>query len=521
MTVPTTCPEKLLPRSFLSSFTAAEYGDLPSLARLGKVVSSRRDEAGYSPLHFAAQQNNASATALLLQLGCPVDTGGGCAGGVGDNTAGTSSRTTEYNSQSTSTSSEDGSHSRPTTTTTICGATPLHRAAYSGAVASMYVLLEWEKTTSRRRRSEEGTTTTTATAGVNTPTTDTDRKCNLLAKDISFQDDSTPLHKAAAGGRYLAVHLLLEALRERCTQNNSMNNNNNILFGTSNSLDGSMRRYNDDHDHGGSNNSSTSSRSGSSSSSSSSMLSLALHSVDRSGRTPLDVARYYYTIQETERQAVARWDEVAGGVADWGKCVQLLEAATAAIATVMEEGVQQGKEVTIGTPINSDDGDYDNPGIGTRILLPTLPSHLIGGIDACVAGNVDDRDGSASLTALWVVEFQTALDRSMKTTLAAAAAECHPPVAGSTNGDPVGIHDVISSVMDDTEADNTSSQRVPNKDSPMVPNKHPSTSSLSSPATSVANASCSNCHKDTIVLYPLPLRVGLVCKACRRSIRRK
>src|SRR3569623_1500706 len=63
-------------------------------------------------------------------------------------------------------------------------ATPLHRASFSGACGTMRLLMEHPD-------------------------------CNLLARDVSFGDQMTPLHKAASGGRYLAVQLLLQALEER------------------------------------------------------------------------------------------------------------------------------------------------------------------------------------------------------------------------------------------------------------------------------------------------------------------
>jgi hypothetical protein len=84
----------------LSSFTAAEYGDLQTLSRLGASFAKRIDASGYSPLHLAAQNGHVAVTALLLQLGADVDGKGGC------------------------------------------GATPLHRASYSGAVSTMRILLE-------------------------------------------------------------------------------------------------------------------------------------------------------------------------------------------------------------------------------------------------------------------------------------------------------------------------------------------------------------------------------------------
>lgn len=421
-----TCPCKILPRSF-SSFTAAEYGDLQSLTRHGWAVSQRRDEAGYSPLHFSAQQNNVAATALLLQLGCPVDGG-----------------------TTTGTTSHDDGRDRPTTT--CCGATPLHRAAYSGAVASMRVLLEWEEKMTARRNDDGGDGTAT-------------ERCNLLARDTSFGDDSTPLHKAAAGGRYLAVHLLLEALRGRPT--------------TINVLDGSRRTPNDDLKN--------------CSYPSTSMLSMAISAVDRWGKTPLDVARYYFTIQDSERQAVARWDEVAGGFADWGKCIQLLEAA------MKEEGGQEGGQTA---PVTTITGTTKDAGTGT--ILPTLPSHLTQGIDACLVCNVDDGHDGSCLTASWVSEFQKVLDGSVRKILSA-----EPLCAGPTIGDTSFTH---VTVMDTVAAE--TGGLVRSEESTMVTNQHPPSSS-----TLIAGASCSNCHKVTIVLFPLASRVGLVCKACRRTIK--
>jgi hypothetical protein len=145
---PRTCPCKRLPLC-LSSFTAAEYGDLHSLSKQGSAIARRRDDAGYTPLHLAAQNGHVSATSLLLQLGCDVN----------------------------------GSKE--------CGATPLHRASFSGAVATMKLLIEWGRS---------ATSTRTAV-------------CDLMAVDTSFEDRMTPLHKATAGGRYLAVLLLIDSLR--------------------------------------------------------------------------------------------------------------------------------------------------------------------------------------------------------------------------------------------------------------------------------------------------------------------
>jgi len=97
----------------------------------------------------------------------------------------------------------------------------------------------------------------------------------LAQRDESFGDFMTPLHKAAAGGRYLAVGLLLDVIRQ----------------------------------HPG-------------------LLENCLEALDSMDRTPLQVAQYYQNRQEEERKCVQRWNVVAGGVADWDRCVQLLDSAS-------------------------------------------------------------------------------------------------------------------------------------------------------------------------------------------------
>lgn len=94
-----TCPCKRLPL-YLSSFTAAEYGDTHAISRLGPAAANRTDAGGYTPLHLAAQNGHVAATSFLLEIGANVDGVGGC------------------------------------------GATPLHRASYAGAVSTMQILLE-------------------------------------------------------------------------------------------------------------------------------------------------------------------------------------------------------------------------------------------------------------------------------------------------------------------------------------------------------------------------------------------
>lgn len=204
-----TCPCKRLPLS-LSSLTGAELGNVHSLRRHRDDIVKKRDSAGNTPLHLAAQHGHVAATALLLDAGCDVNA--------------------HYE----------------------CGATPLHRASFAGAVATMQLLLQ---------RAD----------------------CDLFIPDTSFGDGMTALHKAASGGRYLAVQLLLTVHAQR----------------------GSLRK--------------------------------ALQAKDSQNQTPLQVSRSKIKQQDIERKSVARWDAVAGGTADWSLCAQILQRAEQD-GTVLEKG---------------------------------------------------------------------------------------------------------------------------------------------------------------------------------------
>jgi hypothetical protein len=155
------CPCKKLPYS-LSSFTAAEHGNVHSLFRHGTAaIVNRQDEAtGTTPLHLAAQHGHVAATAALLAAGCNVN-------GI-----------VSVDRFESDPNDNDGNKRQRKR------ATPLHRASFSGAVATMQLLLQ-------------------------------DTVCHVMARDFSFGDLRTPLHKAAAGGRPLAVQLLIETLRSR------------------------------------------------------------------------------------------------------------------------------------------------------------------------------------------------------------------------------------------------------------------------------------------------------------------
>jgi ankyrin repeat protein len=205
------CPCKRVPLS-LSSLTAAEFGDLHALVNRQQQKHPRTgtNDGIFSttaiqtttPLHLAAQHGHVAATAWLLQY-------------------------THY-----SVHSNEG------------GATPLHRASFSGAVSTMQLLLKQENF-------EGGAFVF------------------LLARDTSFGDDMTPLHKAVSGGRYLAVQLLLDELLAQ------------------------------------------------------GLLSQGLEIRDSLGRTPRELATEKRQRAEQERKSVARWDTVAGVSADWDKCLQV------------------------------------------------------------------------------------------------------------------------------------------------------------------------------------------------------
>lgn len=202
------CPCKRVALS-LSSFTAAEFGDVNSLSRPRQHGQPRlsilTDSAGNTPLHLAAQHGHVAATAYLLRSEmCSVNAG---------------------------------------------AATPLHRASYSGACATIRLLVEVPG-------------------------------CNLLARDTSFGDEMTPLHKAASGGRFLAVELLLRVLEEK------------------------------------------------------DLLDQALQLRDARGLTPLQVAKERQRNVQQESESVARWNTVAGGPPNWLTCIRLLEVPSKALRSL-------------------------------------------------------------------------------------------------------------------------------------------------------------------------------------------
>ena len=132
------CPCKSLP-AITSIWTAAWENDAPRITYLVRGLNkdpSRPDVAGYTALHYAAQQGYHGTVAVLLDLGAKVSA-------------------------------------------KVCGATPLHRAAYAGKLEVCRLLLA------------KGA----------------DR--DIDGKDTSFGDQRTALHKAASQGHKGVCDLLL------------------------------------------------------------------------------------------------------------------------------------------------------------------------------------------------------------------------------------------------------------------------------------------------------------------------
>jgi ankyrin repeat protein len=253
------CPCKHVPLH-LSSFTAAEQGNLSALRlRLSRHEQQQQptyDSAGNTPLHYAAQHGHTELVALLLNTGAYNNM---------------------YNNINCSSSEKD--------IYKVSGVTPLHRACFSGATSSVRLLLGHQITMMNSNQNNSNSNSSSNTLHF------------LSLPDISFNDYQTPLHKCAAGGRYLVVQLLLD-----------------FIF---------QHDYSSIH---------STTSSGSSDYNSGAEVSTMVNArqllriKDARGRTPLDVARdkqQHLPNRHAERQSVQRWDTIAGGCADWDICVQV------------------------------------------------------------------------------------------------------------------------------------------------------------------------------------------------------
>jgi hypothetical protein len=320
----------------------------------------------------------------------------------------------------------------------------------------------------------------------------------LLAPDTSFGDLRTPLHKAAAGGRYLAVQLLLDALRDHA------------------------------------------------------LLHVALATQDHSHATPLRVAQQLQARQRDERQSVARWDQVAGGVADWTKCVALLEAATATAAEDEQPPPPQVPKNNINNNNKRTSTPKSRAGVASDSVpasasasiqgLPALPAHLTL-VDGCLDCGSSSEDGNnnsgACLTASWQASFQAALGTSVDLSLQQS----------SRRSTGVNNSNATTTAITPMEQESASDRGVvqgmpppPSKDDPSGSSSKVASESKSNLPLYYTNndglaitkeeappkssgVSCSNCGKTTIALYPAAaaaatiaaIRGRLICKSCKRK----
>jgi hypothetical protein len=308
----------------------------------------------------------------------------------------------------------------------------------------------------------------------------------------SFGDESTPLHKAAAGGRYLAVHIILEALKERDSR---LQHHQNNTIGES-----------------------------SSSSKKSSWLQCGLEARDKYGRTSLDVAKHFHEIQDTERAAVARWDAVAGGLADWEKCIQLLQNANAAAVAATAVVVNIEKESKTNNTQDTTAMKNNNPSAvsggnqsskNTSFGLPQLPVHLTKGVYECL--DCDASGDNLCMTSSWQAAFQKALGDSANLCIVA------PTTTSNHNITTTATATTIKPVMlqQDTTGESSISCRGKTDETDTKSN----TSSTSGDekvvtAQTIPQPICPGCHKQCIAFYPVPGGI-LVCKSCCRAYHQK
>ena len=293
----------------LSSFTAAEYGDVHSLLRriqrettdanTTSITMTRRcDAAGNTPLHLAAQHGHVPATVALLAAGCNPngyiededdenDENDNTTWRNGNNVGDEASQSNNMTQQVQLPPPPPQQKRRRR-----CIATPLHRASFSGAVGTMHLLIEHNRCTTSPSRSGSrvvigaiGNRSGGSGGGGGGGDDEKSRQeCQLLVQDWSFGDGKTPLHKAISGGRPLAVQLLIDTHRDRES------------------------------------------------------LEQALSMVDGQGLTPLELAQQQVQLIQSsslsaheERARVARWNAIAGGEPDWSTCLELVQIAQASI----------------------------------------------------------------------------------------------------------------------------------------------------------------------------------------------
>lgn len=318
-------------------------------------------------MHLAAQHDHPAAVSLILSKGgCRVDTG------LRDNDM-----------------------------SVFGGATPLHRASFSGAISAMQILLDW---------------------GCNNSSA---LQADILAKDESFGDLKTPLHKAVAGGRPVAVQLLLMHLNKR------------------------------------------------------GLLLSGLAAVDSQGLTPLESAKQFTTLNneelENEKCSVRRWDNIAGGPADWKRCQTLLED----VAAPCKE--QDPTKHKIELPAAS------NP-------FENQPSLL------CIDGDVCS-DGNCK-TASWENAFRSALASSLQTSIDPNEAS----TSEVSNNSLEHLH--IPQKVQEPKQEIFASNLQPLEETQMLPPEN---------ETKQFGRPCDLCRERISALFRLNGK--LVCRTCKRSMR--
>jgi len=275
--------------------------------------------------------------------------------------------------------------------------TPLHRACYSGAIGCVKLLL--------------------------------DHDANVLARDISFGDGMTPLHKAVKGGRYLAVAVVIK----HCASVN--------------------------------------------------LLEEVLGAVDSSNQTALELALELQSKGEDEILSLRRWDSVAGGSANFSKCIELLEDASDYNKSIKKNTETKNEENDTKLGTKNEDNDKNSANFQN-----TVPD--------CECENADN-DGKCN-TAAWENAFRNAILKSTASMI--CQDETKKPSAGSATGtsevDPNLATRGSSSVEKLSSGGNTNVSQPLHKGQP-----------------------CQSCNKESIALWRSC--DGLVCRKCLRRPRSK
>jgi hypothetical protein len=264
-------------------------------------------------------------------------------------------------------------------------------------------------------------------------------------------------------------------------------------------------------------------RESSSSSKKSSWLQCGLEARDKYGRTSLDVATHFREIQDTERAAVARWDAVAGGLADWEKCIQLLQnanaaavAATAVVVNIEKESKTNNTQDTTAMDNNhpSADSSSSQSSKNTSLSLPQLPVHLTKGVYECLA--CDASGNNLCMTSSWQAAFQKALGDSANLCIVA-------PTTASKHNITATTATTIKPVM--LQQDTTGESSISSRGKTDETDTKSDTSSTSSDekvvtVQTIPQSICPGCQKQCIAFYPVPGGT-LVCKSCCRAHHQK